>query len=286
MCGPGVAGRHEAGRGRSRRSLPTSGQTMPERWRRAVEGEPHWPGQQHAADPGPDAQRRPPAWRRAAHRSRSRSATERRPARTRTITTTTATIAKSSVERKNCTEDQQAEEHAGHDGAVALAHEDLVEHGQDQRQHHERRRHEVGALQAGQHEGREAVEQAAEEGGRGPGRPAPDGPRTPCRRVQGGRDGGGHVERGHGPPDPRDRDQRHAQPRHRRLGQQVDPAGMEQRRGEEGVLPVRQRGGRPLEEPQEEGGIPAAAERVGGAARRPRRAPRGRSRGRDRSGRP
>ena len=52
-------------------------------------------------------------------------------------------------------------------------------------------------------------------------------------------------------------------------GQQVDAVRMEERRGEERVLPVGQRGGRPLEEPEEERGVAAAAQRVGGGALSP-----------------
>jgi hypothetical protein len=83
------------------------------------------------------------------------------------------TTASSSELRKNWANSSRPRGHAGPAGAVALAHEDLVEDGQDQRQQHEGRRHQVGELQAGQHEGREAVEQAAEVGGREPAHPAP-----------------------------------------------------------------------------------------------------------------
>ena len=149
--------------------------------------------------------------------------------------------------------------------AVALADEDLVEGGQDERQQHERRRHQVGELQAGQDEGREAVEQAADEGRRRPGDPAPDDDERGEGRER-GRDRRGHVERRHRAPDPRHRHEREAQSGDRRLRQQVDAGRMEQRAREERVLPVGQRGGRPLEEPQEQRGVAAAAQ---GVCRRP-----------------
>ena len=189
-------------------------------------------------------------------------------------------MASSSEERKNCANSEQAEQDAGPDGAVALADQDLVEDGQDERQQHERRGHQVGELEARQDEGREAVEQAADEGGRGPGGPAPDDDEG-GERGERRRDGRGHVERRDRAPDPRDGHQRQAQPGDRRLRQQVDPGRVEERGREERVLPVGQRGGRPLEEPQEEGGVAAAAQGVGGGALRPRRAPTGRTRARD-----
>ena len=80
--------------------------------------------------------------------------------------------------RKNCAKTSRPSSDARPAGAVALAEQDLVEDGQDQREQHERRGHEVRELEAGQHEGREPVEQPPEEGGRRPGRPAPEDDRT------------------------------------------------------------------------------------------------------------
>ena len=175
-------------------------------------------------------------------------------------------------------EEQESEGHARRPGGAALADQDVVEDDQDERQQHERRRHEVGELETGQHEGREAVEQAAEEGGRCPAHPTPEGPEGE-ESGEGGGQGGSDVERGHRSPDPRDRDEGHALAHDRGLGQEVDPGRVEQGRGEEGVLPVGQRGGRPLEEPEEQRGVAAAAERVGRGARAPGVDPQGEAEG-------
>ena len=76
----------------------------------------------------------------------------------------------------------------------------------------------------------------------------------------------GDVQCRHRSPDPGDRHQRQADALDRRLRQEVDAAGMEERGRVEGVLPVGQRRGGPLEEPQEQRRVAAAAQRVGGGA--------------------
>ena len=57
-----------------------------------------------------------------------------------------AAMASSSVERKNWAKTRRPSSTPAPSGAVALADQDLVEDGQDEREQHEGRRHEVGEL--------------------------------------------------------------------------------------------------------------------------------------------
>ena len=137
------------------------------------------------------------------------------------------------------------------DGTVAPPPEQLVEAGEDERRHDEGRDHEVRASALEQHDGAEGVERTRHEGGERRADPAlgdPHGRDPRARRC----DDEGHVERRDGSEDRGDGEQHEAPRGDRRVGEQVDALGMEHRRGVEGVVAVRQRHERPLEEPGEQ----------------------------------
>ncbi len=119
-----------------------------------------------------------------------------------------------------------------------------------------------------QDEGREAVQQAGEEGGRPPGHPPPDqdeqGERGE-RRAQGDR----HVEGGHHAEGPGDRGEHDAEPRHPGVGEEVHARRMEQVGRVERIEPVGERVRRPGEEPGEQRRVPTAARGDRGRMGRP-----------------
>ena len=128
-----------------------SGQTTPDRWAGPGEGEEDRVGQEHPADHRPHAERRAGVGRQQPqplpihHVGRDRQHGHGEDGEHHDHD-------QQLCAQEELGEDQQAQGHAGLAGAVALPHEDLVEHGQDQRQQHEGRRHQVAELQAGQHE--------------------------------------------------------------------------------------------------------------------------------------
>ncbi len=117
---------------------------------------------------------------------------------------------------------------------------------------------EVGVAegQADQHEGGEAEEQAADEGGGCPRRPPAEQPEHGQGRER-GRDQVDEVERGNRAEDPGDRSRGDAQGQ--RVGHHVDAVGIEELRRVEGVESVAQRVGGPLDHPEREGGVTTSA---------------------------
>ncbi len=119
-----------------------------------------------------------------------------------------------------------------------------------------------------QHERGEPEGEAADEGGRPPAHPARH---HQVRRAgaQGGRQGEGDVEAGHGSEQPRHRREGQAQRQHPGVRQQVHPTRRGQGGRVEGAVTVTQGVSRPLEEPGGQGGVTAAAAGEGGGVAGP-----------------
>ncbi len=158
---------------------------------------------------------------------------------------------------------QQAQDHAGQDGRARSSEQQLVQAQNDQGRHHRHPQHEVGVGQAHQDEGREAVEQTGEEGRRRPGHP-PTHQDEHGQGRQGRGQGQGHVHRGDGPEQPRDRGKDHADGQDAGIGRQVDPPGVAGGGRVEGIEAVGYGVGRPFDEPGEQGAVTTAAGGGGG----------------------
>ena len=114
----------------------------------------------------------------------------------------------------------------------------------------------MGEGQADQDERGEAEEESTDEGGRGPGHPPPEQP----EHGQGGQGWGDQideVQRRHRSEQPGDRGRDHPQPE--RVRRHVDAPRDEELGGVEGVEAVAQGVGRPLDDPQGQGGVAAPA---------------------------